>query len=151
MMSGFYRLFFLVLLPLPVVAEPSSEVASLSGSAIRADLGAQLVQVLGGLGVVLAMVMVLAWLAKRVTHSRMSGTHGLRLLGGLSVGAKERIVLVQAGDTQMLIGVAPGRLQTLHVLDEPIQVQEKADTLAGDNGFGQKLAKLLNQEKGKGK
>ena len=151
MMSGFYRLCYLLLLPLPVAAAPSPEVASISGNAIRTDLGAQLVQVLGGLGVVLAMVMVLAWLAKRVTHSRMSGTHGLRLLGGLSVGAKERIVLVQVGDTQLLVGVAPGSLQTLHVLDEPIQVQEKTDALAGDNGFGQKLAKLLNQEKGKGK
>lgn len=139
-----------MLLPLTVVAEPASEVTSISGSAIRADLGTQLVQVLGGLGVVLAMVMVLAWLAKRVTHSRMSGTQGLCLLGGLSLGAKERIVLVQAGDTQLLIGVAPGRLQTLHVLDEPIQLQENADVVAGGNGFAQKLAKLLNQQKVKG-
>lgn len=146
MMTGFYRLCYLLLLPLPVAAEPASEVASLGASAMRPDLGTQLVQVLGGLGVVLAMVMVLAWLAKRVTHSRMSGTHGLRLLGGLSVGAKERIILVQAGDTQLLIGVAPGSLQTLHVLDEPIQVQEKTDAVASDNGFGQKLAKLLNQQ-----
>ncbi len=147
MMHRFYGLFFL-LFSFPVAAETSSS-PLLSGSAVRTDLGAQLVQVLGGLGMVLAMVMLLAWLAKRFTHSRMVGTRGLRLLGGISLGAKERIVLVQAGDTQLLVGVAPGRLQTLHVLEKPIQPQEAAETDSADNGFGQKLAKLLNQDKGK--
>ncbi len=121
----------------------------LSGAGLRTDLGAQLVQVLGGLGVVLALVLLLAWLTKRFSRSRLSGAHGLRLLGGISLGAKERIVLVQAGDVQLLVGVAPGRLQTLHVLEEPIQLQEQKET-TDDGGFGQKLGQLLEQAKGKG-
>lgn len=147
-MHRIYTLLFL-LLPVPLAAETSSP-ALVSGSAIRTDLGSQLVQVLGGLGMVLAMVMVLAWVARRFTHSRMAGTQGLRLLGGLSLGAKERIVLVQVGDTQLLVGVAPGRLQTLHVLEEPIQPREAAESVSANSGFGRKLAQLLNQEKGKG-
>ncbi len=143
-MHRLYKLLF-ILLPVPLAAETSSP-ALISGNAIRTDLGSQMVQVLGGLGIVLAMVMLLAWVAKRFTHSRMAGTQGLRLLGGISLGSKERIVLVQVGDTQLLVGVAPGRLQTLHVLDEPIQPRE-ADS--GNSGFGQKLAQLINQEKGK--
>ncbi|WP_456415172.1 flagellar biosynthetic protein FliO [Thiolapillus sp.] len=143
-----YRLLFL-LSPFPAAAETPSP-ALISGSAVRTDLGAQMVQVLGGLGMVLAMVLLLAWLAKRFAHSRMTGTQGLRLLGGLSLGAKERIVLVQVGDTQLLVGVAPGRLQTLHVLEEPIPSRESsAEEVSASSGFGRKLSQLLDEKKGK--
>lgn len=138
------RLFFLFLFPLAASAD-----SSVSGGAMRPALGEQLVQVLGGLGIVLAMVMLLAWLAKRFNRSHLSGSHGMRLLGGISLGAKERIVLVQVGDTQLLVGVAPGQLQTLHVLDEPIQSPEKAATPSAGNSFSHKLAKLINQQKAK--
>ncbi len=36
------------------------------------------------------------------------------------MGPRERVVLVQVGKQQLLLGVAPGRIQTLHVLDEPV-------------------------------
>ncbi|WP_456406895.1 flagellar biosynthetic protein FliO [Thiolapillus sp.] len=141
-----FRLLILLLMPLPVAAETTA-----SGSSMRADLGEQLVQVLGGLGIVLAMVMLLAWLAKRFSHSRLSGAHGMRLLGGLSLGAKERIVLVQVGDKQLLLGVAPGQLQTLHVLEQPIQLPEKPAAVSDNHSFANKLAKLLNQQQRNGK
>jgi flagellar protein FliO/FliZ len=38
------------------------------------------------------------------------------------VGQRERVVLIQVGSQQLLLGVAPGRVQTLHVLEEPISV-----------------------------
>jgi flagellar protein FliO/FliZ len=38
----------------------------------------------------------------------------------VAVGAKERAVLVQVGRQQLLLGVAPGRVNTLHVLTEPV-------------------------------
>ncbi len=37
--------------------------------------------------------------------------------------SEERVVLVQVGKQQLLIGVAPGRVSTLHVLDEPVTPQ----------------------------
>ncbi|MEG7523045.1 MAG: flagellar biosynthetic protein FliO [Chromatiales bacterium] len=40
------------------------------------------------------------------------------VLGGTSVGPRERVVVVKVDDIRLLLGVAPGRVQTLHVLDQ---------------------------------
>ncbi len=101
--------------------EPSMNSGMAAAGHSGPDVSQQLIQVLGSLGVVLALVLVLAWVARRISRSRVSQTGGLRLLGGISLGSKERIVLVQVGEQQLLVGVAPGSLRTLHVLDSPLQ------------------------------
>ncbi|EQD42713.1 Flagellar biosynthesis protein, FliO, partial [mine drainage metagenome] len=40
----------------------------------------------------------------------------LEILASMPLGAKERAVLVKVGDAQILLGVAPGQVNTLHVL-----------------------------------
>ena len=45
------------------------------------------------------------------------GTAGpVRVLGGVSMGPRERVVLLEAAGERLLVGVVPGRIQTLHVL-----------------------------------
>ena len=56
----------------------------------------------------------------------------LQVVTEIAVGQKERVVLVQVGKQQLLIGVAPGRVSTLHVLDEPVTPQAPAVTPADD-------------------
>ena len=129
---------------------PSAPLESLSGqnSAVVGgagmDVGQQLFQVLGSLGVVLAMVLALAWVAKRLSRSRTAQTRGLRLVGGISLGAKERIVLVQVGEQQLLVGVAPGCVQTLHILEQPLTEEARAMP-----GFSEKVSELLEQGRGR--
>ncbi len=103
------------------------------------------VEMLGGLAVVIAAVLVLAWLVRRVgrINARVGGA--LRLVGGLSVGTRERVLLVQAGDTQILIGVAPGRVQTLHVLARPIETAP-----AEEGAFAARLRAALGTRGGDG-
>ena len=48
------------------------------------------------------------------------GSGPIEIIADVSLGAKERAVLVQVGGKQLLLGVAPGRVNTLHVLDEPV-------------------------------
>lgn len=105
------------------------------------NIGQQLVQVLGSLGVVLVLVLVLAWLAKRLSRSSTVQARGLRLIGGISLGSKERIVLIQVGEQQLLVGVAPGSIQTLHVLEQPLAGEARAMP-----GFPEKVSELLAQE-----
>lgn len=80
-----------------------------------------LMQMLFGLIVVIALMFALAWVMRRFTGIQTGVSGSLKILGGLSLGTRERIVLVQAGDTQLLVGVAPGRVQTLHVMNERIE------------------------------
>ena len=74
----------------------------------------------GALEVTLALLLVvgliaaLAWAARRMR--RFGGTsERIQVLSDRSIGPKERCVLVRVGDTDILVGVAPGSVQTLHV------------------------------------
>ena len=54
------------------------------------------------------------------------GTRGLlRIVGGAMVGPKERVVLVEVGDTWLLLGVAASSVNLLHTLPKPPQSAAK--------------------------
>jgi flagellar protein FliO/FliZ len=83
---------------------------------------------IGGLGevtlalaVVLAAIFALAWLVRRLRLA--TGRAGpLAVLAEVRLGPKERAVLVKVGAAQLLVGVAQGQVNTLHVLAEPVEV-----------------------------
>jgi flagellar protein FliO/FliZ len=92
-----------------------------------------LTQVTLSLLLVLGVVFAAAWLTRRLRGFGRFGNGALQVVTEIVVGAKERVVLVQVGKQQLLLGVAPGRVNTLHVLDEPISpAPETALMPAGD-------------------
>jgi len=97
-----------------------------------------------GMIAVLGLILGIAWLLKRTGRFQMAAGGGLRVLGGLSMGTRERVVLLQVGETQLLLGVAPGRVQTLHVLDKPLDSGKQG---AGPR-FSEQLGRLLKKDQG---
>jgi len=92
---------------------------------------------LGGLGqvtlallAVLATVFVIAWMARRMRSFGNRVGNALDVLADIPLGQKERAVLLKVGQTQILVGVAPGRVNTLHVLAEPIELSRSAVGMA---------------------
>jgi flagellar protein FliO/FliZ len=83
---------------------------------------ASLGQVTLALGLVLAFIFVAAWLMRRMRGFGKTGTGALDVIADLPLGQKERAVLIRVGNKQVLVGVAPGRVTTLHVLDEPVSL-----------------------------
>jgi flagellar protein FliO/FliZ len=83
-----------------------------------------LVQVTLSLVLVLGAVFAAAWLVRRLKTFGKFGSGPVEVIADISLGAKERAVLVQVGGKQLLLGVAPGRVSTLHVLDTPISVEK---------------------------
>lgn len=79
-----------------------------------------LFQVLLGLGVVLIAVLLAAWVLKRLQPSSWGGQGPLRVLATLPIGAKERVLLIQVGEEQLLIGVTANQINNLHVLPKVI-------------------------------
>lgn len=79
-----------------------------------------LVQVTLSLLLVLGVVFAAAWLMRRLRGVGRFGGGAIEILAEAPLGAKERAVLVQVGKQQLLIGVAPGQVTTLHVLQEPV-------------------------------
>jgi flagellar protein FliO/FliZ len=83
---------------------------------------ASLGQVTLALALVLGVIFAAAWLLRRVRGFGRPAAGALDILADLPVGQKERAVLVRVGRTQLLLGVAPGRVTTLHVLSEPVDI-----------------------------
>ncbi|OOW73642.1 flagellar protein, partial [Xanthomonas axonopodis pv. martyniicola] len=69
---------------------------------------------------VLALIVGLGWLLKRMPGSGFRSTEGLRVVTSLAVGAKERVVVVEVNGQQLLLGVTAGGISTLHTLPEPL-------------------------------
>lgn len=103
---------------------------------------ANLWQLTLGMLLVLGLIVAISWLLKRSGRFQMAAGGGLRVLGGLSMGARERVVLMQVGDRQLLIGVAPGRVQTLHVLDNPVNTGSSNEA---HSGFSEQLGRLIKK------
>lgn len=97
-----------------------------------------------GLFIVVALIFGMAWFMRRMGNMRGMAAGNLKILGGLSVGQRERIVLIQAGNTQLLVGVAPGAIRTLHVLDELIPANDEIK-LKKPSGFAEKLQAAIKK------
>lgn len=125
-------------------AEPAQQVNPVKTAADPLAFSS-LIQLTLGMLAVLALILGLAWLLKRSGRFQIAAGGGLKILGGLSMGTRERVVLLQVGETQLLVGVAPGSVKTLHVLDKPLTATNK--TVASGSGFAQQLGVMLSRGK----
>lgn len=102
------------------------------------------------LGGIILLILIMAWGLRRL---RMPGTpggaSGIKIISALPVGARERIVLLKVGEQQLLVGMGPGHMQTLHVLDEPLP--EESGAQAVSNFAGSFAGKLRAAMAGRGR
>jgi flagellar protein FliO/FliZ len=101
----------------PAAAAP---VAGTLGSGI----GGQLLQLVLGLLLVIGLIFVLAWLMRRVQRAGPAGNQVIKLVGSRALGTRDRLVLVQVGNEQVLLGVSPGSITALHVMKDPVDVPD---------------------------
>lgn len=94
---------------------------------------------------VVAAIFLLAWMMRRLGGATLRSNAFLKVISSVSMGARERVVLVQVGEQQLVLGVAPGRVQTLHVLDKPIATVDAEGAASGS--FSERLKTILNKEK----
>jgi flagellar protein FliO/FliZ len=89
---------------------------------------ASLGQVTLSLALVLAVIFGAAWVVRKSRGFGKPGSGALDVVANLPLGQKERAVLIRVGTTQILLGVAPGRVSTLHVLTTPVTPDATAST-----------------------
>jgi flagellar protein FliO/FliZ len=132
-------------LPLSAMAaEPAVQAAAPQvSSALSSGMGGQLTQLVLGLLLVIGLIFALAWLLRRVQSASPSNGQLIEVLGSRALGARDRLVLVQVGSEQILLGITPGRITPLHVLKEPLQVPA---TSQATSEFAQRLMELLGKD-----
>jgi flagellar protein FliO/FliZ len=87
---------------------------------VPASTTGSLAQVTLSLLLVLAAVFAAGWVVRKLRGFGKFQSDAIAVIADVSLGTKERAVLLQVGTQQLLIGVAPGRVNTLHVLAEPV-------------------------------
>ncbi len=108
-----------------------------------------IVQIIFSLLLVLAAIVLVAWLLKRMNVAQQ-GSHLLKVLGGVSIGQRERIVLVEIKDTWLVVGVGPGQIRTLHTLqkaENPVADIQSPETQPPENKFASLLSSVLSHRK----
>lgn len=92
---------------------------------------------LASLSVAMGVIVVLLWVALwTLRRARPNGValrnEDCRILRALSLGPRERLLIVSVGAKQLVLGVGNGAVSLLHELDEPLSPIAPTDT-----GFGE--------------
>ncbi|HQN64419.1 MAG TPA: flagellar biosynthetic protein FliO [Methylophilus sp.] len=97
-------------LALPIQALAASTATGISPT------GSMLKMVLG-LAVVLAVMALVSWAVKRMLPGAMGQQSAIRIVGGVSVGSRERVVVLEVADRWIVVGVAPGQVNGIANLE----------------------------------
>lgn len=74
---------------------------------------------------VIGLIFALGWLAKRMPGmQRGAGNARLKVVASIALGPRDRAVVLDVGGQQLLVGVGPGGVRTLHTLEHPLPVAE---------------------------
>lgn len=109
-----------------------------------------IMQIIFSLLLVLAAIVLVAWLLKRMNIVQQGSGYPLKVLGGVSVGQRERIVLVEVKDTWLVVGVGPGQIRTLHTLPKaeiPAADLQAAENHLPENKFANLLSSIISHRK----
>ncbi len=97
-------------------------------------------QMLAALGIVVVLIFGLSMAVRKFNMFNASSSAHIRIVGGLALSNKDRLLLIQVGEEQLLISTSPGRVQKIHDLQTPIDLSEADD---GKLAAGQNFASLL--------
>ena len=124
--------------PAAVVAPATPAAATSSPSS-----AGSLLQVVFGLLVVLGLLAGALWFLKRMGGGRFAPGSVVKIVGGVSVGNRERVMVVEVADQWIVIGVAPGQVSTLATL--PRQEQPAAQAAPGVPNFSAWLKQTIEK------
>ena len=114
----------------PVVATPA------------VDAGGELLRVVLSLAAVVVLIFGAGWLSRRLQGRGMSGGRRIRCVETFAVGARDRLLLLDADGKRLLVGVGPGGMRTLHVYDGAAPTApDEATPPAAVPGFAELLAR----------
>lgn len=97
-------------------------------------------QVAASLVLIVGVIIALAWLATRLRLTPRAASSGLKVLADVAVGPKERVVLLQVGDAQALVGVGGDGVRSLALLERPVALPPEATS---PGAFAERLKNLM--------
>ncbi|NII09185.1 flagellar biosynthetic protein FliO [Oleiagrimonas sp. C23AA] len=131
----------LALVALPLWATPAAPPPAAQHAMM--DTAGEALRVVLSLVLIIALILAAGWIGRRLQSRAGPSGKRIRCIESMMVGTKERIMLLEVGGQQLLVGVTPGGMRTLMVLDEP--VPEPATDGSTPPTLGRSFADVLAQ------
>ncbi|BAJ01412.1 flagellar biosynthetic protein FliO [Shewanella violacea] len=100
-------------------------VPTVASTADKSSAMSTMTNMLGGLIVVLAIIFVLAYIVKRLNLAPSSHSV-LKTLAVMPLGQKEKVVLLEVGGQQYLLGVTSQQIHVIDKLDVPVSIETES-------------------------
>lgn len=111
-------------LPFLLLTGPTGVAAESGLNSQAATLGTgSLLQMLLALGLVVVLIVGLSIAVRRFNMFTAGSSNHIRIVGGLALSNKDRLLLVQVGEEQLLISASPGRVEKVHQMQTPIDIE----------------------------
>jgi len=123
-----------------------------AGTAVPSLGFGAVLQTLLGLVIVIAFVFGCAWLARRFGVAGTKRMGLVKVIGGASLGNKERVSVVEIGDTWLVLGAAPGNVRLLHTMPagsaelDGVETGTAPESSGLQGNFGQRFRDALAGE-----
>lgn len=121
----------------PVATSPAAINATPIGG------GRHLVSVVMALFGIIVLIFAISWFVKRFGQGGFTQNQHIKIIATMPLGTRERIVLIEAGGQQLLLGITAAAINTLHVFNEPVVLPEREP---GASDFSRKLMTILQQK-----
>lgn len=131
-------------------AAATATVAAAAGEQASGPLGfGAALEMMLWLAVVIGVILLCAWGFRRLSGTVLTTASVIRVRSVISVGNRERIALLEVGQKQILVGLCPGQISTLHVFEEnvlpPLHDAEKGIAVPSGE-FASKLQSFINRD-----
>jgi flagellar protein FliO/FliZ len=93
---------------------------------------------------VLAIIVVSAWILKKFNIANKS-VSGMQVISSLPLGHKEKLVVVQVAEEQLLLAVSGQQINLIKVLDKPLEIGSPISTDLGQT-FNRFFTKTSNNQ-----
>jgi flagellar protein FliO/FliZ len=145
---------------IPVSSETPSDTAASSETGVKASAtnsiyqrgqissqsvssSASLLSLALGLILIVALILALGWLARRMGQGGLLGNKHIKVVSAMPLGTRERLVLVDVAGQQLLLGVTATQITHLHSFAEPV-VDPEAPVVSSD--FSRKLLSFMQPQ-----
>ena len=98
-----------------------------------------------GLVIVLSVFFACVWIMRKTGSFVITSKASMKVISGVSLGVREKLVLVQVGNKQLVLAVTPGKIDKLLVLEGDEQLQQDDMEKPSESEFSQQLSMLLKR------